>query len=106
MDHISSEHLGRGHTLEASRPEFGLYQHLWNKCLIDDTELKELKGGNYMLSRAPESTMITRRETDRRRVRSQHVDASRRSDIVDESSPADVFESPKVSLDERLQSFD
>ncbi|KAF2116960.1 hypothetical protein BDV96DRAFT_491250, partial [Lophiotrema nucula] len=52
MDHVAYHHL-LGTTLRASRPDFHLFQHLWQKRLIDDQDLKELKGGNHNLTRPP-----------------------------------------------------
>lgn len=75
MDHIASEHAERGETLKTSRPDFALFQHLWCKRLIDDQDLKELKGGNHNLDRPPANftTTNSRRERDGRRQRTQHV---------------------------------
>ncbi|KAF1966245.1 hypothetical protein BU23DRAFT_574199 [Bimuria novae-zelandiae CBS 107.79] len=81
MDHIASEHVERGETLKTSRPDFGLFQHLWCKRLIDDQDLKELKGGNHNLERPPSNFTVTnsRRERDVRRQRTQHVGTRRTS---------------------------
>ncbi|ORY06231.1 hypothetical protein BCR34DRAFT_444039, partial [Clohesyomyces aquaticus] len=67
MDHIAYHHL-LGHTLRTSRPDFHLFQHLWQKRLIDDQDLKELKGGNHNLNRTPGNFTVT----NGRRGREQH----------------------------------
>ncbi|KAF2262404.1 hypothetical protein CC78DRAFT_534898 [Lojkania enalia] len=73
MEHIAHHHL-QGTTLRASRPDFHLFQHLWQKRLIDDQDLKELKGGNHNLTHTPNNFTIThgRRGSDRRQ-RQQHI---------------------------------
>jgi hypothetical protein len=75
MNHIVQEHTLIGETLKTSRPDFHLFHHLWQKRLIDDQDLKELKGGNHNLTRQPTNFVTTnsRRERDGRRQRSQHV---------------------------------
>ncbi|KAL5416703.1 hypothetical protein PMIN06_001799 [Paraphaeosphaeria minitans] len=83
MDHIAYEHFQRGQTLKTSRPDIGLFHDLWNKRLIDDQDLKELKGGNHNLTRDPHPFSVTgtgRRDRDRRRQpqRTQHIGDLRR----------------------------
>jgi hypothetical protein len=80
MEHIAYCHAMRGETLKTSRPDFHLFQHLWQKRLIDDQDLKELKGGNHNLARLPSNYTLTnsRRERDARRQRSQHIGPPRR----------------------------
>jgi hypothetical protein len=83
MDHIAYEHFQRGQTLKTSQPDFGLFHHLWNKRLIDDQDLKELKGGNHNLARPPLNFTVTgagRRDRDGRRQpqRTQHIGVMRR----------------------------
>ena len=75
MEHIASEHTERGEMLKTSRPDFDLFQYLWCRRLIDDQDLKELKGGNHNLERPPQPYTRTnnRREHDSRRQRLQHV---------------------------------
>jgi hypothetical protein len=46
QSHLASHHL-RSQSLSTSRPDFHLFQHLWQKRLIDDQDWKELKGENY-----------------------------------------------------------
>jgi len=75
MHHLATEHTMRGQTLRTSRPDFGLFMHLWRKRLIDDQDLKELNGGNHNLERMPGNFVETNgrrrgREEGRRR---QHV---------------------------------
>ncbi|KAF2257069.1 hypothetical protein BU26DRAFT_35536 [Trematosphaeria pertusa] len=79
MDHIAYWHTMVGETLKTSRPDFHLFQHLWQKRLIDEQDLKELKGGNHNLTRPPTNYTVTngRRERDGRRQRSQHVGGRR-----------------------------
>lgn len=70
MDHIAYEHFFYGETLRVSRPDFGLFHHLWRNRLINDQDLKELKGGNHNLTRPPRRYFIrtiSRRERNRRR---------------------------------------
>jgi hypothetical protein len=81
MDHVAYHHL-LGTTLQTSRPDFHLFQHLWQKRLIDDQDLKELKGGNHNLTMAPANFTVTgnsRREREGRqgRQRHQHIGARR-----------------------------
>jgi hypothetical protein len=83
MRHVAGHHLvGTG--LRASRPDFHLFQHLWQKRLIDDQDLKELKGGNHNLVRPPENFTVTGRMDGRGRGlargvrRQQHVGVERR----------------------------
>ncbi|KAJ4994482.1 hypothetical protein SVAN01_00311 [Stagonosporopsis vannaccii] len=80
MAHLADHHFAFGHTLSTSRPDFHLFHHLWQKRLIDDEDLKELKGGNHNLARPPGTFVRTngrgpRRERERnaRRQRLQHV---------------------------------
>lgn len=74
MTHLAGSHLLIGETFRTSRPDFHLFQHLWQKYLIDDQELKELKGGNhnlaYRLSNFAETNgREVRRQRDGRRPR-------------------------------------
>lgn len=83
MQHLSTSHMMLGQTLRTSRPDFGLYQHLWRKRLIDDQDWKELMAGNHNLERALGSFVETngrggRRERENGRGRRQHVAAARR----------------------------
>ncbi|OCK85771.1 hypothetical protein K432DRAFT_3274 [Lepidopterella palustris CBS 459.81] len=75
MDHVAYHHL-LGQTLKTSRPDFHLFQYLWQKRLIDDADLKELKGGNHNLTRAPLPYVTTNgrgRRRDHGPQRSQHL---------------------------------
>ncbi|KAF2745781.1 hypothetical protein M011DRAFT_469047 [Sporormia fimetaria CBS 119925] len=80
MNHVEGHHRF-GHGLRTSRPEFGLYVHLWRKRLIGDEDLKELKGGNWSLGRGLGNVVVTnesRRERDVRGVaRRQYVGVER-----------------------------
>lgn len=58
QEHMSYHHV-LGQNLRASRPDYHLFQHLWQKRLIDDRDLKELKGGNHNLTKSPSSFMVT-----------------------------------------------
>ncbi|KAF2741159.1 hypothetical protein EJ04DRAFT_518332 [Polyplosphaeria fusca] len=83
MEHVAYHHQ-MGVTLRASRPDFHLFQHLWQKRLIDDQDLKELKGGNHNLTRPPSNFTVTngrhgRGGRDRRGLRHQHIGPNRRS---------------------------
>ncbi|KAF2145963.1 uncharacterized protein K452DRAFT_304964 [Aplosporella prunicola CBS 121167] len=49
MEHVA-EHHRAGHTLAKARPDVHLYQYLWQKRIIDDAELKELKSGSAVAS--------------------------------------------------------
>jgi hypothetical protein len=77
MEHIVQYHAMVGETLKTSRPDFHLFSHLWQKRLIDDQDLKELKGGNHNLARPPSNYTLTnsRRERERNnpRPRAQHI---------------------------------
>ena len=53
MEHISQVHTSVGETLKTARPDFQLFQHLWQERLISDSDLNELKGGNHKLTRMP-----------------------------------------------------
>jgi hypothetical protein len=86
QDHVASHHL-IGHKLRTSRPDLHLFQHLWQKRLIDDQDLKELKHGKHNLSRPPNSFAITVRRCrhESRRRRHQHV--GRRSNGFEMPTP-------------------
>ena len=81
MQHLADKHFRYGQNLSASRPDFHLYTHLWQKRLIDDQDLKELKGGNHNLTREPSNFVRmygpqSRRDRDERngrRRRLQHI---------------------------------
>ncbi|PVI06688.1 hypothetical protein DM02DRAFT_496124, partial [Periconia macrospinosa] len=75
MEHIARAHTTMGETLKTSRPDFHLFTHLWQKRIIGDQDLKELKGGNHNLTRPPTNYVMTnsRRESDGRRQRTQRV---------------------------------
>lgn len=80
MDHVAYHHSVLGDTLRTSRPDFHLFQHLWQKRIIDDADLKELKGGNHNLTRQPNNFTVTngRRGRDGRPARGerhQHIGA-------------------------------
>ncbi|KAF2792055.1 hypothetical protein K505DRAFT_279517 [Melanomma pulvis-pyrius CBS 109.77] len=60
MDHMSQHHLV-GETLRTSRPDFHLFQYLWQKRLIDDGDLKELRQGNHNLTTPPSRDEIRNR---------------------------------------------
>lgn len=49
-EHLLEQHLVLGEHLRTARPDFHLFTHLWQKKLIDDLELKELKGTSSCLS--------------------------------------------------------
>ncbi|KAL1792318.1 hypothetical protein ACET3X_008825 [Alternaria dauci] len=79
MHHLANEHTMRGQTLRTSRPDFGLFQYLWQRRLIDDADLKELKGGNHNLMRRPGNFVETNgREGRRQRAGAQHARVPRR----------------------------
>ena len=84
MNHLALEHIQKGETLKRSRPDFGLFQHLWMKRLINDQDLKELKGGNHNLSKPPMQyhpvTVNIRGHRDGRRRRTQHVGRRQNTD--------------------------
>jgi hypothetical protein len=76
MHHLTYEHTMRGQTLRTSRPDFRLFEYLWQKRLIDAEDLKELKGGNHNLTHPPGNFVEmngARRERDGRRHRTQHA---------------------------------
>jgi len=79
MEHVAWHHE-LGQTLKTSRPDFHLFQHLWQKRLIDDADLKELKGGNHNLTRAPQPFVTTngRGRPGRREAHTQRLGAARR----------------------------
>ncbi|KAF2281592.1 uncharacterized protein EI97DRAFT_364192, partial [Westerdykella ornata] len=69
MEHVALRHHAVGTSLRTSRPDFHLFQHLWQKRLIDDEDLKELKGGNHNLERAPGNFVVTHGRRERGRGR-------------------------------------
>ncbi|KAH7359914.1 hypothetical protein BKA66DRAFT_514936 [Pyrenochaeta sp. MPI-SDFR-AT-0127] len=80
MHHIAHIHNMFGETLRTSRPDFHLFQYLWQRRLIDDQDLKELKGGNHNLAHPPGNFVQTNRtprererEREGRQRRVQHV---------------------------------
>jgi hypothetical protein len=82
MLHLATEHTMLGQTLRTSRPDFGLFHHLWKRRLIDDQDYKELQGGNHNLRQQPGNFVETngrerRRNRDERRHRRQHVTTPR-----------------------------
>jgi hypothetical protein len=84
MEHVGFHHSILGETLRTSRPDFHLFQHLWQKRLIDDQDLKELKGGNHNLTRPPSNFVVTNTQRGRetregRGQRHQHVGARRQT---------------------------
>jgi len=46
MQHIATHHQ-LGHRLATARPDFELFQYLWQKKIIDDPLYKELMGGSH-----------------------------------------------------------
>lgn len=81
LQHLASEHFQFGQNLSASRPDFRLFHHLWQRRLIDDQDLKELKAGNHNLTHTPANFVTTngrgpRRERGAGRQRMQHVGRS------------------------------
>lgn len=82
MHHLAHHHTMLGQTLHTSRPDFHLFHHLWQKRLIDDHDLKELRGGNHNLTTPPANFVETNarqgpRRRDRRSHATQHVAAAR-----------------------------
>jgi hypothetical protein len=75
MEHVESFHHNSGQTLRSSRPDFHLFEYLWQKRLIDDQDLKELKGGNHNLTSAPPNFTVTNgwRTRSGRRSRPEHI---------------------------------
>lgn len=85
MRHLADHHFAFGQGLAASRPDFHLFQYLWQRRLIGDEDLKELKGGNHNLTTPPGNFVTTygrgarwEREREREgrgigRQRMQHV---------------------------------
>ncbi|KAF1997731.1 hypothetical protein P154DRAFT_524599 [Amniculicola lignicola CBS 123094] len=98
MEHMAYHHLV-GNTLRTSRPDFHLFQHLWSKRLIDDQDLKELKGGNHNLTKPPMNYTVTgRREPDAREGRGrrrQHIGVAALRRLTNEPvARSSVFASP------------
>ncbi|KAF2727919.1 2-methylcitrate dehydratase PrpD [Polyplosphaeria fusca] len=89
QDHVASHHL-QGMTLRTSRPDFHLFQHLWQKRLIDDQDLKELKGGNHNLTRPPIINKVTniRRGRGARESSSGYLRRAAYESTMQPSSPA------------------
>ncbi|OAL54586.1 hypothetical protein IQ07DRAFT_501161, partial [Pyrenochaeta sp. DS3sAY3a] len=87
QEHVTTHYL-LGHTLRTSRPDFRLFRHLWQKRLIDDQDLKELRGGNHHLARPPSNLVVKtgRRGWEGRRQRHQHIGARRTHDTVGQQS--------------------
>ena len=84
MHHLADHHTMLGHTLRTSRPDFHLFQHLWQKRLIGDQDLKELRGGNHNLVTPLANFVETNASQGRRRRNrtphaTQHVAAGRES---------------------------
>ncbi|KAF2655742.1 hypothetical protein K491DRAFT_746400, partial [Lophiostoma macrostomum CBS 122681] len=81
QDHLADHCLG-GQSLRSGRPDFHLFQHMWQTRLIDDRDLKELKGGNHYLPRPLNKFKIPERYARRcisaSRRRHQHVAADRK----------------------------
>ncbi|KAJ5028561.1 hypothetical protein PSV08DRAFT_281760 [Bipolaris maydis] len=81
MHHVASAHVMYGQTLRTSRPDFALFEYLWQRRLIDAEDLKELKAGNHNLTRPPGNFVEmggARRERGRPH-RTQHVRMTRQS---------------------------
>ena len=66
MQHLSNDHLIYGQTLKTARPDFHLFQYLWQQRLIGDADLKELKGGNHNLDHPPATFVATNHSVPRR----------------------------------------
>ncbi|EMD64240.1 hypothetical protein GGP41_006675 [Bipolaris sorokiniana] len=82
MHHVASAHVMYGQTLRTSRPDFALFEYLWQQRLIDAEDLKELKAGNHNLTRPPGNFVEmggARRERGGRPHRTQHVRMTRQS---------------------------
>ena len=82
MHHVASHHVMYGRTLRTSRPDFELFEYLWQRRLIDTEDLKELKAGNHNLNHPPGNYVETggrRRERGGRPHRTQHVRVARQS---------------------------
>jgi hypothetical protein len=93
MEHVGFHHSILGETLRASRPDFHLFQHLWQKRLIDDQDLEELKGGNHNLTCPPSNFVVTngRRGREARGGRGhghQHIGARRQNHNMYAPRPA------------------
>ncbi|KAF3043881.1 hypothetical protein E8E11_006003 [Didymella keratinophila] len=78
MQHLADDHFQYGRNLSTSRPDFHLFTHLWQKRLIDNQDLKELKGGNHNLMHPPTNFVTTDGPRSRRarapvRHRMQHI---------------------------------
>jgi len=75
MEHVESFHHNSGQTMRSSRPDFPLFEYLWQRRLIDDQDLKELKGGNHNLTSAPPNFTVTNgwRTRSGRRSRLEHI---------------------------------
>lgn len=95
MEHISQVHTAVGETLKTSRPDFHLFQHLWQKKLISDSDFKELKGGNHNLTRMPNIFVTTngRRLRDMRSVRNHHPGRGRIPNRAFETRPTGIPDS-------------
>jgi hypothetical protein len=74
MEHIGFHHSLLGETLRASRPDFPLFQHLWQKRLISDQDLKELNGGKHSLPQGL-CVFLSIFRRKKRRHRHQHFGA-------------------------------
>ncbi|OAL49934.1 hypothetical protein IQ07DRAFT_476105, partial [Pyrenochaeta sp. DS3sAY3a] len=66
MHHVAYSHTMYGETLRTSRPDFEMFHYLWQRRLIDDQDLKELKGGNHNLTSPPGNFVETNGRQGRR----------------------------------------
>jgi len=84
MKHMANQHFMLGVSLRTSRPDFQLFQHLWQKKLIDDRDLKELKGGEHLLTQKPSASVATRRNRRGGLIRTdENIPTTPRSDPVE-----------------------
>jgi hypothetical protein len=72
MEHVEVSHHDKGQTLRSSRPDFHLFEHLWQKRLINNLELQELKAESHCLTRTASDFVNTNRWHGSNVMRSRH----------------------------------
>jgi hypothetical protein len=72
--HLKTSHTFLGETLKLARPDFQLFEYLWEKRLIDKGEFEQLKGNDWLSQLPPSLATSQRSET---RDRSPHLNVSR-----------------------------
>ena len=98
QEHVAYHHAILGESLRTSRPDFYLFQHLWQKRLIDEKDLKELNGGDYNLDWPPQYSVNVCAAT--KPIKCSEASTSRGNSPIEQPGPITDATNPVLEQEE------